>query len=195
MESESRESINLRMAQSGLIFLPNLLGSRSPSWNPNEKGVFFGIERFHERGDLMKSIFESIAFSLREIVEIIESSGTKANKIIGGGGLTKISISNEIKSTITGLPYYTTEESEITSLGAAIIALTSERVYSSNKEACKTMIVEKDEILPNKKFKNYYDDMFGQFLKLTKSMAPFYEENIKIIKKNQVSKKLNLINL
>ena len=160
-----------------------------------KKVFFFGIERFHERGDFMKCIFESIAFSLREIIEIIENSGTKANKIIGGGGLTKISISNEIKSTITGLPYYTTRESEITSLGAAIIALTSEKIYSSNKNACKTMIAEKDEILPNKEFKNYYDDLYAQFLKLTKSMEPFYEENIKIIKKNQIPKKLKLVNL
>ena len=57
------------------------------------------------------------------------------------------------------------------------------------------MIAEKDEILPNKEFKNYYDDLYAQFLKLTKSMEPFYEENIKIIKKNQIPKKLKLVNL
>jgi sugar (pentulose or hexulose) kinase len=33
----------------GLIFLPYLLGERAPIWNTNARGVFFGIERFHNK--------------------------------------------------------------------------------------------------------------------------------------------------
>ena len=57
------------------------------------------------------------------MVEILKKSKTQPINIIGGGGLSRIPISNEIKSSITGLPYYTTKEIEITALNKQTLVI------------------------------------------------------------------------
>ena len=190
MDLEARNSHN-----SNLVFLPNLLGSRSPDWNSNERGVFFGIERSHNRSDFIRSIFDSIAFSLRDMVEILKKSKTQPINIIGGGGLSRIPISNEIKSSITGLPYYTTKEFEITALGAAIIILTTNKFYKSNADAAKQMIKKSKVILPDRKSKNFYEDLYGHYRQLKVNMLPSYELLTELSIKNSKKNKSSILNL
>ena len=78
----------------GLIYLPYLLGERSPIWDPYAKGVFFGIDPSHKRGDFYRAIMEGIAYSLKGNLELIESDVTKEKKPIriceSGGGSSKL---------------------------------------------------------------------------------------------------------
>ncbi|MCD7882461.1 MAG: FGGY-family carbohydrate kinase, partial [Lachnospiraceae bacterium] len=45
----------------GLIFLPYLLGERSPRWNPNTSGSFLGIRTEHEKCDYIRAVLEGVA--------------------------------------------------------------------------------------------------------------------------------------
>ncbi len=195
MDLESRKANDFSFNQGALLFSPNLMGSRTPDWNPDERGTFFGIERFHSRGDFMRSIFESIAFTLKDIIEIIGKGSTKPKKIIGGGGLSRIPIANELKSTITGLPFYTSKEFEITALGAAIIVLTTNKHYTSTRQAMSSMNIEKQKILPNNKYKNYYEDLYNYYLELKKESYPLYKKHRQIINSNLKKKDSSLFNL
>ena len=195
MDIESRISIKDRIEQGPLIFLPNLMGSRSPDWNPYERGLYFGIERFHTRKDFIRSIFESIAFSLKDMIDIIEKGPTKPKKIVGGGGLSQIPIANELKATITGLPFYTTKESEITALGAAIIILTTNNFYKSNVEAAKKMIKKNKKIMPNRKLKTFYNDLYYHYTMIKKSVEPIYVDHKKFSNKIISKKNSSIFNL
>lgn len=159
---------------SGLTFLPNLLGARAPSWNGNARGVFFGLERHHDRGDMMRSIFESIGFSIRDFLEIFRESGTLPEMITASGGLAKIPIANEIKATITGLPYHFMDEFESTSLGAAIIVMCSVGMFSSYQEACRQIVVTRQVFLPRRRDQAYYEDMYGLYRDLTTAVEPLF---------------------
>lgn len=159
---------------SGIIFLPNLLGARAPSWNGSARGVFFGIERHHDRGDMMRAIFESIGFSIREFLDIFRESGTTPDMITASGGLAKIAIANEIKATISGLPYHYMDEFESTSLGAAIIVLCATETFSSYLEACKEIVVTRQIFLPRHHDQAYYEDMYGLYRDLTDAVEPLF---------------------
>ncbi|MGQ9734240.1 MAG: xylulokinase [Candidatus Bipolaricaulia bacterium] len=120
------ELINLEIAQSpegakNLLFLPYLLGERSPHWNPNARGVFLGLTRNHTKKDMLRAILEGVCFNLRIIIEAFEEQGAsiEAIRIIGGGA--KGWIWRKIMADIYGKPILLTAfPLEATSLGAAI---------------------------------------------------------------------------
>lgn len=123
---DSYELINLEIAQSpegakGLLFLPYLLGERSPYWNPNARGVFLGLTQNHTRKDMLRAILEGVCFNLRIIIEAFEEQGVsiEAIRIIGGGA--KGWVWRKIMADIYGKPILLTAYPlEATSLGAAI---------------------------------------------------------------------------
>lgn len=43
---------NSSLGANGLIFLPYLLGERSPRWNPNASGAFIGLKMEHTKADI-----------------------------------------------------------------------------------------------------------------------------------------------
>ena len=90
LEKEAMESLP---GSGGLIYLPYLLGERSPIWDPYAKGVFFGIDPLHKRGDFYRAVMEGIAFSLKENLELIESDIMADKKPLriceSGGGSSK----------------------------------------------------------------------------------------------------------
>ena len=195
MESDAALNDEVGSKYTGLIFLPNLLGARAPSWDSDARGVFFGIERHHSRGDLMRAIFESLAFSVRDFIEVFDELGVSPNLITASGGLSKIRIANEIKASVTGLPYHLMDEIESTSLGAAIIVMCSLKHFNSYNEACKKIIVTKQIFLPKADDKPYYDDMYNLYKDLTKVAKPQFKkqrELLKMHKKNSIEHVDNL---
>ena len=71
----------------GALFLPYLIGERSPWWNPQARGAFVGLTMNHSRGALARAVLEGVAFNLRLILDALESQGAAlpAIRLIGGG--------------------------------------------------------------------------------------------------------------
>ena len=74
-------------ALEGLLFLPHLLGERSPYWNPNARGAFIGLQRHHGRAHLARAVLEGVAMNLRSGLEAFEEMGARIETVdaIGGG--------------------------------------------------------------------------------------------------------------
>lgn len=178
MEKEARASVP---ALNGIVFLPHLLGARAPSWNSDARGVFFGIERHHSRGDLMRSLFESIGFSIREFVDIFREVGKEIKLVTASGGLARISLVNELKANITQLPYHVMDEFESTCLGAAIIALVASGHYKSYAEACQCIVRTKQIFLPSIKHRGYYDDMYGLYKDVGAASEELFSKRLKLL--------------
>lgn len=120
------ELMNLKAESSspganGLIFLPYLLGERSPRWNPNARGAFVGLSMRHTRADMLRAVLEGVTFNLRLILEALTRQGAAitAMRLIGGGARGRFW--NELMANIFGLPVQRlTILEEATSMGAAL---------------------------------------------------------------------------
>ncbi|WP_295529929.1 FGGY family carbohydrate kinase [uncultured Thioclava sp.] len=187
MQIETEGDGSFGSNRTGLVFLPHLLGARAPSWNSDARGIFFGLERHHTRGDLMRSIFESVAFSIRDFLEIFHESETSPEMITASGGLATIRIANEIKASITGLPYHFMAEFESTSLGAAIIVMCSQGRFESYQQACEQIVATKQIFLPRAQDKQYYDDMYGLYTELSIQADPLFQKRKVIMEKHRIS--------
>jgi xylulokinase len=57
----------------GVIFLPYLLGERTPWWNPEAKGAFLGLTLEHTRADLLRAVMEGVTLNLSIILDILRT--------------------------------------------------------------------------------------------------------------------------
>ncbi|MDR3173257.1 MAG: FGGY-family carbohydrate kinase [Treponema sp.] len=73
----------------GLLYLPYLLGERSPRWNHDARGVLAGLQLSTAKGDISRAILEGVGFNLKLILEILESEISEppgADSSTGGAG-------------------------------------------------------------------------------------------------------------
>lgn len=121
------ELINQEIAQSkigsnGLIFLPYLLGERSPRWNPNAKGAFIGLKMEHKRADILRSVIEGIAYNLNIILQVFKQH-IDIDELTVIGGLAKGEIQRRILSDVFDTKLLTLQYlDEASSIGAAVCA-------------------------------------------------------------------------
>lgn len=112
-----------RGAESGLYFLPSLLGERSPYWNPDATGAFIGIGRHHGRAHLTRAVLEGVAFNLFTCIQAFREGGSPIDRVdaIGGGAASDVWL--QIMADIWGVPVCRrTVVEEANSLGAAVTA-------------------------------------------------------------------------
>ncbi len=87
----------------GIIYLPFLAGERSPLWDPHARGVLFGLDMSHTRGDLARAVMEGTAFSIRDNLEILESvTGIRPEAIHVSGGGSRSHLWPRILSSVLG---------------------------------------------------------------------------------------------
>jgi xylulokinase len=134
MAEEAGESL---LGANGLLFLPYIVGERVPFSDNSTRGIFFGLERFHTRKDVMRSVFEASGFMVNDIIKHIENIGVPVKNIRMSGGLTVSRIACKIRADITGKTVYVCDDPETTSMGALFILLVEDGVYKNLKQTAK----------------------------------------------------------
>jgi xylulokinase len=105
----------------GLIFLPYLSGERSPIWDEQAKGVFFGITSSHTRADFLRAVLEGTALATRHSIESLPGGLTPTIVRATGGG-SRVDVWNQIKADVTGLPYQQLQITDGALLGGLLLA-------------------------------------------------------------------------
>ena len=71
----------------GLLFLPYLVGERTPHMDPAARGVFFGLSLRHDQGDLIRAVQEGVTFALYDAYTVLAELGVTSGSIILAGGV------------------------------------------------------------------------------------------------------------
>ncbi|HHY66191.1 FGGY family carbohydrate kinase [Kyrpidia sp.] len=106
----------------GVLFHPYLLGERSPIWNPFVRGSFSGLSFQSTRDDLIRSIYEGIAFALRHNLERIDPGGVLVRELWVTGGSATSRFWNQLKADITGRRVRCLPAAPGSAYGAAVLA-------------------------------------------------------------------------
>src|SRR5205085_9115760 len=74
-------------ATEGLVFLPYLVGERTPHANPDARAAFAGLSVRHDRGALVRAVLEGVAYGLRDSLELLRELGVEptVGRVSGGG--------------------------------------------------------------------------------------------------------------
>ena len=119
----------------GLVFLPYMNGERSPIWDANAKGVYFGLDYNKTRGHLIRSAMEGVAFAERHSLDVAENAGAVVEEIRATGGSTNSYLWTQMKADILRKTVTVPDVREATAFGAALLAGVGVGMYASYDEA------------------------------------------------------------
>ena len=136
LAAESRPGAN------GLIYLPYLLGERSPRWDIEARGAFVGLSATTTRADMARAVAEGVGMNLRMIIDCLGVEAGKTITMIGGGAESDfwMGVFADIWNRKIALPEYL---SEATSLGAALAGGIGVGVYGGFGDIAKMNRINK----------------------------------------------------
>lgn len=123
-----------------LIYLPYLMGERTPHLDPNCRGVFFGLSAIHKRADMIRAVMEGVSYSMKDCYSILEEMNVKPEEMMVCGGGGRSELWRQMLSDIFECEVITTVSNEGAALGAAILAGVGTGVYTSVESACSAVI-------------------------------------------------------
>lgn len=123
-----------------LLYLPYLMGERTPHLDPNCRGVFFGLSAMHTRQHLLRAVMEGVTFSQRDSVEVLREMGVSINEMLACGGGGSSALWRQMLADVYGCPVKTVVSKEGPALGVAILAGAGTGVYSSVQDGCAAVI-------------------------------------------------------
>jgi len=150
----------------GMVFLPYMSGERSPIWDPDAKGVYYGMDFGKTKGHFIRAAMEGVAYSLHHNLEIAREAGAEAEVLRAMGGSANSLLWTQIKSDITGKPIVVPSSDTATTLGAAILAGVGVGMYGSFEEAVELTVKEKRRHEPNPEHREAYERNYQIYLEL-----------------------------
>jgi xylulokinase len=167
----------------GVIFLPYLSGERSPIWDPNAKGVYFGLSFDKTRAHFFRSLLEGAAYALEHNLQAAEKVGVTIDVMHAMGGAANSHLWTQIKADVTGKVIRVPASDNASTLGAAILAGVGTGVYSSFEDAVKKTIYMKQEYVPNMENHATYQKYFKIYLKIYEQLKVTMAEHAEILNK------------
>lgn len=146
-----------------LLFLPYLIGERTPYNDPYAKGSFIGLNVTHKRGDMTRSILEGVCFALRDSLEILKSLNVDMKEIRISGGGSKSKLWRQIVADVFNLRVNVVNSKQGPAYGAAILAAVGCKVFKSVDEACGKLIKITESLEPLKQNVEKYDKFYSVY--------------------------------
>lgn len=158
----------------GLVFLPYMLGERSPIWDPYARGVFFGLSLKTTRREMNRAIMEGCGYGLRQLSEIAERvTGLEMKEFTSIGGGAKSETWAKIKADITGKDIKILDMNDMAPIGAALLAGVGAGIFRDVYEAAG--MVEK-KIYKVIKSSNAHEDIYNKRYKVYTELYPRLKE-------------------
>lgn len=143
-----KEAAQVEIGSNKLLYLPYLMGERSPILDPNARGVFFGLSGMHTKKEMLRAVMEGVTYSQRHCMEIIKGMGVEFSEMLACGGGGSSPFWRQMLADVYGIPVMTLENKEGPAMGVAILAGVGAGVYDSVVSACDQLIHIKDRQEP-----------------------------------------------
>ena len=151
----------------GVLFIPALSGSMTPTWNAQMRGTFAGLAMSHASHTMARAVLEGCAFALRDVIERFGEMGLGRGEIrvVGGGAASDVWM--QIKADVTGRPVHRVMVKEATALGAALLAGVAAGTFTDLRDAVERSVTLADEpFTPDPANRSRYDEDYGRYRRL-----------------------------
>ena len=166
----------------GLLYLPYLMGERSPHPDPYCRGVFFGLSASHNRANMIRAVMEGVAYSQRECVDVFKEMRVNVEDMIACGGGGRSSVWRQMLSDMYGCPVSTIQADEGPALGVAILAGVGAGIYDSIENACDNLVIKKSIQKPNLATRKVYEEYYQLYKKLYSDLQESFKHLAKLPK-------------
>lgn len=159
-----------------LIYLPYLMGERTPHLNPAARGVFFGLSAMHSRKDMLRSVMEGVMFSLCDCYTVLREMNIEIRDIAvcGGGGSSELWRQMIADGFDCGVRTLSAKEGP--ALGAAILAGVCAGIYPSVEQGCSITQRQQKVQLPVASNTHAYKGYYKIYRDLYRNLRGLYDE-------------------
>lgn len=131
-----------------LLYLPYLMGERTPHLDPDCRGVFFGLSAVHTKKHLLRAVMEGVSYSLCDCNEVLKEMGVEVTQMMACGGGGKSPNWRQMLADLYNCRVKTVRQEEGPALGAAILAGVGCGIYPGVEAACDRLISENSTTQP-----------------------------------------------
>ncbi len=161
LKTDYSDEVKRYAGKSDVVFLPYLMGERSPVNDTKVRGMFYGLSMNTTREEMALAVLEGVAFSLKQNVEIIKSLGVNITEsgICGGG--TKSLFWTQLTATVLDINIKIPLLEHGGVLGACILA-----AKGTGKDISPAFYGTRETIRPDKSLTDFYEKKYLKYLKL-----------------------------
>ncbi len=169
------EAATIESEDKNLVFLPYLMGERTPYADPDAKGAFVGMTMLTNRGHMTKAVLEGVSYGLKDSMEILKDIDVpiKEVRVIGGGA--KSPLWKQILADMFAVEIQEINTNQGGALGAAILGAVGAGHFKDVAQGCEAMIKVTNTVKPNPEKKAYYDEKYQRFTKLYEAIKDWYK--------------------
>jgi xylulokinase len=173
----------------GLIFVPYMAGERTPLWNSNARGVFFGLSYNTTRGDMLRAIMEGCAFAVYHNLLIAEKKGATVKEYLGSGGATQSPVWCQIKADVSNKPFIVARRAD-GGEGGHLLGLYALAAHAAG--FCDDIGRCVERLLPNRQGFDpcperhaMYEDLFGVYMDVSQKLLADFDRLASITQKQK----------
>ncbi|WP_415942330.1 xylulokinase [Mitsuokella multacida] len=159
-----------------LIYLPYLMGERTPHLDPDARGVLFGLSAIHTQADILRAVMEGVSYSLTDCLDVLHEMGVEIDSMMACGGGAKSPIWRQMLADMYHTPVSTVMNTEGPALGVAILAGVGADIFSDVPTACEQFIQKKMTCSPDPAAGAYYDRGHHLYKRLYQQLKDCYRE-------------------
>ena len=106
----------------GLLFLPYLVGERTPHMDPQARGAFLGLTLRHGPGHLVRALLEGVTFACYDAYRVLAEVAAPPAQVILAGGGSRSPLWQQVVADVFGVPVRRLLVAGQSAVGAALLA-------------------------------------------------------------------------
>lgn len=168
-----REAERVPPASEGLIILPYFLGEKTPLFDPQARGVMFGLTLSHTRAHLFRAVLEAVIYGFRHHVEVLGSAGYVPRRVLATNGGAKSAFWCQIAADVLGREVRSFPTHPGSAMGVAFLAGMSTGVFS-RWDQIQDFLGGYRDYTPDKGNMEVYDRAYGIYRQLYTQLDPCF---------------------
>jgi len=160
----------------GLVYLPYILGERTPHLNPNARGSFVGLDWNHGPAHMVRSILEGVSFSLRDAWEVLREMGVPLEETRVSGGGAKSRLWMDVFAAVLNRPVDVVGGQEGPAYGAALLAAHGVGIVDlRNATQRQVYLPETRRVVPQTEWAEHYSGLYDTFREVYTSLTGIFD--------------------
>jgi xylulokinase len=171
----------------GVLFIPYMAGERTPLWNTDARGVFFGLSYSSTRDDLLRAIMEGCAFAVYDNLRIAEERGISITECLGSGGATRSDVWCQIKADVYNRPFTVARLADGGegghSLGLFALAACAVGLTDQPGACVERLLPDRRTFEPSAERHALYEELFQVYHRLSRRILDSFSEHAAVSRK------------
>ncbi len=159
-----------------LLYMPYLMGERTPHLDADCRGGFIGLSAIHTRKEMARAVMEGVTYALNDCLSVLDGMGVKPARMLACGGGAKSPLWRQMLADVFDCPVCTAAMENSAALGVAILAAVGTGLYPSVQEACDAILRYGEPLNPDAARTAAYHKVYTVYTHLYPSLKDVFKE-------------------